>query len=740
MRALSLTGWWTGRVWVCVLMTVGMASVGCGKKSEEKKEEAPAEAAPAEAPAPEPKAGEKAPAAKAAGEGTGAGPLPVDLENVLHAEGVKATLTGNGEMTLKLTVTNQREQTLRIKLHGVLVVHPDPQYFVLQATVKAPKKKKKEKGAGGLVLAVKPKGTESFVFEDVKVVRPDPRGGPGGMHGMPQPMDPAQFGPDGQPLPPGQAKKKKVAIPGVLDELAPSQQFFGCARVPKAKKKKRRSGGGPGGVPMEFGPGGGMPGGQERDPQKQMIKEYVELRKRDWDSRIGDLRARIRAHDAVRLAALLREILDTPVEAAKDGQDEDDDDKPAKKGKKKSSTLADNGYLAAEARLRLVRAATASYPRGLTWAEDKGAENRLNRSALTTSWKLVTDGDLGWALDRRWQRRQASHIQQLLSQKIASLTDAKLREMSRAVGPDRFVHMMVRCRQLQQIHAVVVGKDEPSLVAFSDELDRYFPDCFLRWARTAMREGQYGAVAALGRQGAALMASAEGKVRITKTVATAQKEQQAKALYDGAVAKVKANRHNDALGGLEKVIAMGQTDHLAKAKDTYRDVMDQAEKVAEKTYNRAREKQLKWYPKEAHALYKRVWQELPKTRTAQRAKANMKYLEENFLNKAKALLKKAEAALAEEEFENLRKYLRELSVLGKDLPEREQIPALQKQMKERITSLARKLLSKARQAELLKRYSQAIKWYKRVLAMDPHGEYSLRAQQKIDYLKGQVNE
>jgi tetratricopeptide (TPR) repeat protein len=142
----------------------------------------------------------------------------------------------------------------------------------------------------------------------------------------------------------------------------------------------------------------------------------------------------------------------------------------------------------------------------------------------------------------------------------------------------------------------------------------------------------------------------------------------------------------------------------------------------------------------AYQLYARVVKELPKTRTAARARGNMKYLKESFLDKAKALLKKAEAAFEEEEFEQVRKSLRELSVLGKDLPERNRIAALNREMKERIGKLARKLQSRARRAELLKNYKEALKWYKRILAMDPHGDYSLQAQQKIQSLEAKIRD
>ena len=724
-----LTAYGARRTAICVVVAIGLIAAGCGKKEEPAAEaepkaepavEAPAEAAkPAEpAAAPEPKPAADGPISLA---------QSVTLDNVLYAEGVNATLVGDGEMTLKLTVTNQRKQTLRIKLRDVLAFHPDPEYPVLHISVKKIDKKER-------TLTVKAGATESIVFEQVTMVRHQRQGEFGGPPPPPQP-EPVAIGPDRQPLPPDQVKKKKKKkkkVPGVLDELARGQRFHGFASVPTPKKPKR-SGGGPGGVPGEFAPPpGGDGGGGQGDPRTGLIKEYTELRKAYWDPRLADLRSR--ANNAVQLAGLLREILDTPMPEKKGG-------KRGKKSKKKRKpgTLATNGYLAAEASMRLIRAVMATYPRGLAWMDDKGAQDQLNRAAFETSWKLVSDRDLRWALDKQWQRQRQRKIQQHVTGRIASLTDVKLRPLSRTVGPDRFVHMMIRCRQLQQVHAIVFGKESSDLTSFKSEVDRYFPDCYMRWAREAMKKRQYTTVASVGQQALRLMGAVEAKDRLTKMVATAQQEHVAKKLYDDGVARARAGRYNDALGLLEQAIAKGRTDHLEKAKDEHAKVLEQAEKVAEKIYSQARAKQLAWYPMAAYQLYGRVVSDLPKTRAARRARGNMKYLKERFLDKAKALLKKAEAALEEEEFDDVRKNLRELSVLGKDLPERERISTMKKELKERIGTLARKLQSRARRAELLKDYKTAIKWYKRILAMDPHGSYSLQAEQKIQYLKAKLN-
>jgi len=728
MRALGTTAWRIQGVGVCVLSSLVWMGVGCGKKAEPEGEAKTEAKAPAEPDAAEPKPGKAEAPAEPDVEPASGLSLPVTMENVLYADGVKASLQGQGKMTLELSVTNLGERALRIRLQDALVIHPDPQYPLLRVSPPVPEGKKKKKKKAKPTVTVKPKAAETVEFEDVemvRVVRPQDQ-----MPPQPE-MQRPQFDAQGNPLPPGQRqkKKKKAKVRGVLDELRSGQPFFGFAPVPKVKKKKSRRGRGT--VPGEFGPPGS--GEMSQDPAKRMIEEYAKLRDGEWKARLADLRTT----DPVRLAGVLREILDAPAEVEKPGAE------PARKKRKKKKEprkLGDNPYLAVEARLRLVLAVMNAYPRGVAWIDDTRGLGALNAAQFGASWKLLTDEALDWALDKRWRRQQKRRIEQHVSGQLTSLTGVDLRKLSRTGPPTKFAELMDRCRRAQQAHSIVFGREAPALKDVKTEVNRYFPDCYERWAWREMKATRYGAVASLGAQSLGFITDVEGRKRISKTVANAGTEQKAKQLYEQAVAKAKSGDQNGALGTLEQAEKVGQTEYLARIKAKHTEVMDQSEKLAEDVFGEARKQQLAWHPVKAHQLYQEVVSKYPKTRTARRARGNMKYLREKFIDKAKALLAQAEKALKEEEFAKVRKHLHDLSVLGKDLPEVQQIEDLQKKMKEQIAKLSRQLRSKARRAELLHKYAEALKWYRRILKMDPHGEYSLQAQQKIQQLEAKVAE
>lgn len=713
MKAHHSTVRWCGMLWVCALSGVLALTGGCGKKSppESKTESAPE--APAAAPAE--KADEPAAQPEDQPEEADTGParLAVTMENVLYADGVQASLTGAGNMTLTLTVKNLREDALRIKLHDALVIHPDPRYQLLRVSVKDLQrgKKKETEKEKKTPLAVKAGETQSVSFKKVAVVRretsPDQAGHMAnqGMH------DPAVTPGVGKPKPRGE-----------LQTLTPGQVFFGFAAIPKFKPKKRARQEGDGAAP-------GQPVSKE-ELAKQAVSEYVALRNQEWLPQAGALGGAARANDATALAdhlgKLLKKKATIKIKVRMHGTGKEEE---------RVVKLEDNPYILIEARLRLIRAAMACYPAGLRWMDDEGGQNDFNKVSLSQTWRLVSERELTWALEKRWQRQRARYIQRVVNEKIEALTSADARATLVRLPLQELLHILIRRRQLEQIGQIVSDVDIVPLEGLQKELDRRVSDKFSQWARDGMKQGSYAKVAQLGRQAQGLMADAAAKKRIGTVVAIAGTQAKAKSLYAQALAAAGRERFDQALKLLEDVRKLGETDHLEKAEKKHEELLAQAEALAVQLYEKARQQQLDRNPYTAAKLYGRIAKELSRTQAAKRARDQKKYLEEKFINRAAALLAKANAALGEDDFETVRQSLRTLGVLGKDLPQQKSIPGLNARMDDRIEKLAKQLQSMANRAELLKRHDEALKWWRRILKMKPPAKYSLKAQQRIQVLE-----